>query len=181
MCDPTLIEHMRAIYDKHLPEWPGSRAELVGVLIYVSPPAPARYQRIQDELRARLDRVARPDQAITIMPVVEMASGERYMPDLELAAREVIEPTGSIDAEHAVLVVEVVLPVGNDDLRATKVAGYAASGVAACMLVDPRRRTATLWSNPAGGGYLRMRKAPFGAGLELPAPLRGRISISALG
>jgi Uma2 family endonuclease len=81
-------------------------------------------------------------------------------------------------ADPAELVAEIVSPSSAEHDREAKVRGYAASGVPICLLVDPLKRSVTLFSEPAGESYRHMHQVPFGASIALPEPYSGKLDTS---
>ncbi|MFF4103286.1 Uma2 family endonuclease [Streptomyces sp. NPDC001903] len=62
-------------------------------------------------------------------------------------------------------------PVANQRIRRKKRDGYAAAGIPAFLLIDRDQDTLTVHSEPEGGTYRLDPAFPYGATVEIPAPV----------
>ncbi|HYS40065.1 MAG TPA: Uma2 family endonuclease [Pseudonocardiaceae bacterium] len=176
--DPA-VEQILELHDKfESPE--GHKAEVIGGTIIVSPSPSGRHGLIYDELHAQLRRLLPTSLAVTATITLSMpATGERYIPDLLVISKHVLDTTDWLfPASDAELVVEIVSPSNSRHDRVTKVRGYAASGVPIYLLVDPLERSVTLFSEPAGECYRQVHQVPFGSAVALPEPYSGKLDTS---
>ncbi|MFE3579906.1 Uma2 family endonuclease [Streptomyces vinaceus] len=62
-------------------------------------------------------------------------------------------------------------PVANQRIRSQKRDGYAAAGIPVFLLIDRDQDTLTVHSEPEGGTYRLDPAFPYGAAVEVPAPV----------
>lgn len=176
----TPIEQILALHDKlNVPE--GHKAEVIEGTIVVSPSPSGRHSVIYAMLQRQLDQLMPAHVIVTNTVTLEMAAtGERYMPDVLVMSRDVLDSDDWLfPADQAELVVEIVSPYNARHDRVVKVRGYAASGVPIYLLVDPLEQAVTLFCEPAGDAYQQVHRMPFGASVELPEPYSGKIDTGA--
>ena len=125
----------------------------------------------------QLSRLMPAHVAVTNTVTLAMAAtGERYMPDILVMSRDVLDSDDWVfPAEQAQLVVEIVSPSSTRHDRVVKVRGYAASGVPIYLLVDPLEQVVTLFYEPAGDAYQWTHRVQFGSSVALPEPYHGKI------
>jgi Uma2 family endonuclease len=170
------VEQILALHEKF--ESPdGSKAEVIGGQLVVSPSPSRRHGLIFAKLAVQLGRLLPSHLAVTNTITLEMAAtAERYIPDLLVVHEDLLRSDEwLLEATHAELVAEIASPSNARQDRVTKVRGYAASGVPIYLLVDPLEQSVTLFAEPAGETYKDMHKVAFGASIELPAPYQGKI------
>jgi len=172
----TPIEQILGLHDKlKVPE--GHKAEVIEGTIIVSPSPSGRHSVIYAMLQRQLDQMMPAHFVVTNTVTLEMtATGERYMPDILVMGRDVLDSDDWLfPADRAELVVEIVSPHNARHDRGTKVRGYAASGVPIYLLVDPIEQAVTLFYEPAGDAYRQVHRVPFGSSIALPDPYHGKI------
>jgi Uma2 family endonuclease len=176
----------------HLPE--GSRAEIIGGEIVVSPTPTVSHGNLVHYIARAIDRArfADPSYPWTSRQVMtlNLAGFEQgYVPDLIVAEDAVFETAGDADEvelrpDEIELVVEVTSknlaahdrpPAGDRARRKpTKWWGYARVGIPYYLLVDrdPKIAATTLFSIPDQGSsaYLHRESWEFGATVRLPEP-----------
>ncbi|HEX9334230.1 MAG TPA: Uma2 family endonuclease [Pseudonocardiaceae bacterium] len=159
----------------------GHKAEVIEGTIVVSPSRSGRNALIYSKLQAQLNELIPARVAVTAIVTLEMAAtDERYVPDILVAANDVLDSDEwLLPADQAELVAEIVSPSNARHDRVVKLRGYAASGVPVYLLVDPLERSVTLFCEPVGQSYQQMRRVPFGASIALPAPYQGKIDTAA--
>lgn len=173
--DPS-IEHVLLMHETFDPP-EGSKSEVIGGNIVVSPSPPGRHNLIHSRLHRLLDSALPTGLLVTDTVTLDLtATGERYVPDLLVIQEEALDSDEWLfPAKDAELVVEIVSPSNAAQDRVVKVRGYAASGVPVYLLVDPLERTVTLFTEPADGSYRAVHRVPFGDPLPLPAPFTGTL------
>ncbi|EME99592.1 Uma2 family endonuclease [Streptomyces mobaraensis NBRC 13819 = DSM 40847] len=147
---------MRAIAEElleHAPE-PVVGAEITGngILMMVSPSRP--HQLIAMRLRRQLDhQLADGLVAHTGGEVEDVSIGKLRRPDLivvpeEIFAEETMDPFHPRDLS---LVAEIVSPTNHSNDYTEKTQDYPAMGIPFYLLVDPRKGTAAVMSDPGPG------------------------------
>ncbi|GAA1350411.1 Uma2 family endonuclease [Streptomyces beijiangensis] len=105
---------------------------------------------------------------------VESYRKGRAIPDGTLAPRRHFAGHGEwSDADGVLMVVEVTSHDSDTDRRdrKDKLAGYAEAGIPVYLLIDRDADTLTVYSEPKNGAYLESPSYPYGATVELPAPV----------
>lgn len=184
----------------HLPE--GSRAEIIGGEIVVSPTPTVSHGNMIHRISSAIDRArfADPSYPWTSRQVMTLnltGVEQGYVPDLIVAEDGVFETAGEADEvelrpDELEMVVEVTSknlavfdrpPAGDRELRKpTKWWGYARVGIPYYLLVDrdPKVANTTLYSIPDLGScaYLHRESWDFGTTIYLPEPFNIEISTS---
>ncbi|MDT0319209.1 Uma2 family endonuclease [Streptomyces millisiae] len=88
-----------------------------------------------------------------------------YLPD---AAVDL--PQHDVPAELALIAVELVSPSNPENNWVGKLRDYPVMGVPLYLIVDPRVKTVTLFSEPENGRYRCRRDANFGETVHIPEP-----------
>ena len=121
-------------------------------------------------MQQRPDLALYPEQGLK----VEAYRRGRARPDGALAPEDHFVGQGEWAEPHGVLMtVEVTSQDRDTDRRDghDKRDGYAAAGIPVYLLVDREQRSLTVFSEPEGGTYRSRTTRPFGATVELPAPV----------
>lgn len=93
-------------------------------------------------------------------------------PDLVLLPDEWDEDDAWLaDPADAVLAVEVISQSEKARDISQKNDWYAVAGVAALLVIDPRRGTWALHTRPSGGAYQERAGGKYGEGIPMPDPL----------
>ncbi|TYK49012.1 Uma2 family endonuclease [Actinomadura decatromicini] len=182
----------------HLPE--GSRAEIIGGEIVVSPTPTVAHGNMIHRVSSAIDRARFADPAFPwtarqVMTLNLAGFEQGYVPDLIVAEDGVFETAGDADEvelrpDEIELVVEVTSrnqavydrpPVKDaTPRRRTKWWGYALVGIPYYLLIDrdPKIASTTLYSIPDHGSraYLHQESLEFGATVHLPEPFDIEIS-----
>lgn len=182
----------------HLPE--GSRAEIIGGEIVVSPTPTVAHGNMIHRISSAIDRAKFNDEtypwtARQVMTLNLAGFEQGYIPDLIVAEDAVFQAAGDTDEvelrpDEIELVVEVTSrnlavhdrpPAKDRTLRKrTKWWGYALVGIPYYLLVDrdPKVASTTLYSIPDCGSraYLHKESWEFGTTIHLPEPFNIEIS-----
>jgi Uma2 family endonuclease len=182
----------------HLPE--GSRAEIIGGEIVVSPTPVVAHGNIVYRISSAIDRARFTDKTYPwttrqVMTVNLVSFEQGYVPDLIVAEESVFEAAGeaeevNLSPDEIEMVVEVTsknlaiydrAPSQDRNLRKpTKWWGYARVGIPYYLLVDrdPKVASTTLYSIPDQGSsaYLHRESWDFGATVHLPEPFNVAIN-----
>jgi Uma2 family endonuclease len=94
---------------------------------------------------------------------------ERYIPDLAVWPEELVDTAAEwvFAGEGCLLAVEVTSP-DQERRDYAKADGYARSGTPIYLLVDRKRRTCIVFTEPEGDHYLTRHEVPFGKPVTLP-------------
>ncbi|MEU9151020.1 Uma2 family endonuclease [Streptomyces sp. NPDC048417] len=84
-------------------------------------------------------------------------------PDAVVIPEDVLDEEGpAVDAAHVLAAVEIVSPSHPDNDYVEKISEYPAMGIAHYMIVDPRKGTIEVHSDPSGDRYRRMDPYIYG-------------------
>ncbi|MFF3159649.1 Uma2 family endonuclease [Streptomyces sp. NPDC057910] len=85
------------------------------------------------------------------------------VPDLMALPEGALDPSSdAVNAESVELVAEVVSKTNPENDYMTKLAAYPVMGIPTYLLVDPRKGTITVYSDPVGGSYRASHTYSFG-------------------
>jgi Uma2 family endonuclease len=102
-------------------------------------------------------------------------------PDLTYLPVDVVDLAGhNIPAELALIAVEIVSPSNPDNDWAGKVRDYPRMGFPLYLIVDPRQKTVTLFSEPNRDRYHTRTEREFGERIHIPEPFGFDLDLSAL-
>ncbi|MFF2141519.1 Uma2 family endonuclease [Kitasatospora sp. NPDC058190] len=102
-------------------------------------------------------------------------------PDLTYLPVDVVDLAGhNIPAELALIAVEIVSPSNPDNDWAGKVRDYPRMGFPLYLIVDPRQKTVTLFSEPNRDRYHTRTEREFGERIHIPEPFDFDLDVSAL-
>ncbi|MFD4597325.1 Uma2 family endonuclease [Streptomyces sp. NPDC058464] len=117
--------------------------------------------RIRNQLNTQL-QVTHPGYMCENGPEIEHpALGRMRRPDAVVIPEDVLDEEGqAVDASHVLAIVEIGSPSNPDIDYAEKISEYAAMGIAHFMIVDPRKGTIEVHSDPCGDHHYR-RMDPY--------------------
>lgn len=101
-------------------------------------------------------------------------------PDLTCLPEDVIELGREIPAELALIAVEVASPYNPDNDWTGKVRDYPRMGLPLYLIVDPREKAVTLFSEPTRERYRTRTEREFGDTIRIPAPFDFELDLSRL-
>ncbi len=115
----------------------GKRYELIGGAIVMTPAPEPIHQRVGGEVFVRIREACPPGHQVFFSPIdFDLPGGQRVEPDI------IVVPDASVGEKRlsgaALLVVEIVSPGSAVNDRVTKREIYAAAGVPAYWIIDPR-------------------------------------------
>jgi Uma2 family endonuclease len=154
---------------------PGTRVELIGGELVVSPTGSVWHSEAVYSLTVALVRVAERHEWVnhTNLTAHIPLTRERLIPDLMVAPKDA-PPFGECEllASGALLVAELVSPWSRRRDREVKPRAYAQGGVPLYLLIDrfANPPAVTLFSQPGEGGYGKRQVAAAGEPLRLPKP-----------
>jgi Uma2 family endonuclease len=181
----------------HLPE--GSRAEIIGGEIVVSPTPVVAHGNVIHSISSAIERARFADETYPwtsrqVMAVNLVGFEQGYVPDLIIAEERVFKAAGrgegrDVSPDEIEMVVEVTSrsqaaydrPPAKDGTRRkqTKWWGYALAGIPYYLLVDrdPKVSSTTLYSIPdrRSRAYLHRESWEFGATIDLPEPFNVKV------
>lgn len=160
----------------HLVAPEGYGVEIVDGWIVVTCTPDGRHAVATHAVRSAL-RPLLPSGSLAVERItLELPGSERYVPDLVVMPRAVLDSSESMfPAQEALLVAEVTSPGNGEIDRVAKLRGYASSGVPLYLLVDRQDRTVSLFSDPVGRIYRHHLQVPFGDAIPLPPPFTSAI------
>ncbi|MFI9359595.1 Uma2 family endonuclease [Kitasatospora sp. NPDC053057] len=101
--------------------------------------------------------------------------------DLTYLPEDVIDLAGhNIPAELALIAVEVVSPSNPDNDWTGKVRDYPRMGFPLYLIIDPRQKTVTLFSEPNRDRYHTRTEREFGETIHIPEPFGFDLDLSRL-
>lgn len=161
-----LIEEARRIAPENV------KVEFSGEVVIMQAAPSAVHQR-------NLDKIAR--QFAVSIPVdcfasqntglASPASGKSRTPDLTVLPEDAPEgPNNEVPAELALIAVEVVSPSNPENDWVGKVRDYPLMGVPLYLIIDPGKKTVTLFSELENGRYRQREDAEYGETVHIPAP-----------
>lgn len=126
-------------------------------------------RRIRNQLNAQIP-VTHPGYTCENGPEIEHPALARMrIPDAVVLPEDVLDEEGlAVDATQVVAIVEIVSPANPNNDLIEKLADYPAMGIPHYMIVDPRKGTVEVHSEPCAGRYTRTEsyiygdKVPFG-------------------
>ncbi|MFI8456180.1 Uma2 family endonuclease [Kitasatospora sp. NPDC085464] len=101
-------------------------------------------------------------------------------PDLTYLPEDVIELGREVPAELALIAVEIVSPSNPENDWTGKVRDYPRMGFPLYLIVDPRQKTVTLFSEPNRDRYHTRTEREFGETLRIPEPFAFELDLSRL-
>ncbi|MFD8782071.1 Uma2 family endonuclease [Kitasatospora sp. NPDC059599] len=101
-------------------------------------------------------------------------------PDLTYLPEEVIELGREVPAELALVAVEIVSPSNPENDWTGKVRDYPRMGFPLYLIVDPRQKTVTLFSEPNRDRYHTRTEREFGETLRIPEPFGFELDLARL-
>ncbi|EST21806.1 hypothetical protein N566_27025 [Streptomycetaceae bacterium MP113-05] len=163
----------------------------------VHPPRCVKHAALVGQLADGLRPVLPPGRSLAQLAGVALddRSASYVVPDLVVCPTEVLRSESSHLCPQGVdIIVEVVVRHAAPVPVERAVDRYAAAGVRALLVVDPRPVTAAgtgtwaLHTEPVGGHYWATTRGTFGAGaprsdtrtIALPRPFRGELSVATL-
>ena len=167
------VELERLWYELEPP--PGTRVELIGGELVVSPTGSVWHSEAVYSLMVALVRVAERHEWVihTNLTAHIPPTRERLIPDLMVAPKDA-PPFGECEllASGVLLVAEVVSPWSRRRDREVKPRAYAQGAVPLYLLIDRFASPAavTLFSEPSEDGYGRRQVAAAAEPLRLPKP-----------
>jgi Uma2 family endonuclease len=178
MCETELLDTRDPLLgfweDIEVP--PGWRAEIMEGTVVVSPAPAVMHNRVANALSRLMHRSEIPEtwEIYQTASLQIGTTGDIYVPDLVVYPADRLPGKGGvIQAEHALLVVEITSPSNADHDRERKLWGYAHGPVPLYLLVDPHAQQGpqvTLYSCPGAGTYRSMDRVPYGGSIVLPDP-----------
>ena len=150
----------------------GRRVELVDGVLLVGPGVAAPHQRAARRLARALEPACHRPLEVFSPFTLRLADDTEVVPDVAVVAVEDPLPRYPRDAR---LVAEVLSPRSRRTDVALKGRVYADAGVPVFVVVDPDAVTVEV-HELRGGGYLEVARAARAEELEVPEPLRVRIS-----
>ena len=154
------------------------------------PPRCGKHAALVAELAGALHRALPPGRALVQQVGVALGGGTPTVPDM------LVCPSGFLGSDDPFLrpqavdiAVEIVLRGATAHRVQHTVDRYAAAGVRALLVVDPRPVTSAatgtwaLHAEPFGGHYWTTRRGTYGDGartIPLPPPFRGELPLHAL-
>jgi Uma2 family endonuclease len=174
--------HLDLIEEAHRIAPENVKVEVSGEFIIMQAAPPAVHQR-------NLDKVAR--QFVSHIPadcfasqntgLSSPASNKSRTPDFTVLPEEAPEgPNNEIPAELALIAVEVVSPSNPENDWVGKVRDYPAMGIRLYLIVDPCKKTVTLFSELEKGRYRQREDAEYGKTIHIPAPFNFTLDTSSL-
>ncbi|KUO11938.1 Uma2 family endonuclease [Streptomyces sp. DSM 15324] len=152
----------------------GSKVEIVGGIVTVSPPPSEEHNDTAELLVERLYPAV--PEGCGIYQTLGLAVPETagfFVPDVCVVPRAALRRGKRVHAGEAELVVEITSPSNANHDRVKKTHGYARAGVPLYLLLDPWHRgrpTATLYGAPEDGTYRVLVSVEYGEKVALPAP-----------
>ena len=159
---------VRALHDQLDPP-EGYRVEIIeGKLEVAATPFGKHALVIEDLVRAILPTLPR-SLALRERITLQEPEIDRYEPDLGIWPRAVLssETEWVFPGEECLFAVEVTSP-DQERRDYTKAAGYARADVPVYLIVDRKRRTCIVLTQPVGAKYTHRNETPFGKLLTLP-------------
>ncbi|MFJ9564420.1 Uma2 family endonuclease [Streptomyces fuscichromogenes] len=119
--------------------------------------------RVRNQLNTQL-QVTHPGYMCENGPEIEHPTlGRMRRPDAVVIPEDVLDEEGpAVDASQVLAVIEIVSPSNPDNDYVEKVSEYPAMGIAHYMIVDPRKGTIEVRSEPCGNCYQRMDPYIYG-------------------
>ena len=150
----------------------GRRVELVDGVLLVGPGVAAPHQRAARRLARALEAACRVPFEVFSPFTLRLADDTEVVPDVAVVAVEDPLPRYPRDAR---LVAEVLSPRSRRTDVALKGRVYADAGVPVFVLVDPDAVTMAV-HELRGGGYVEVARAARAEAVEVPQPVRVRIT-----
>ncbi|MFF4813975.1 Uma2 family endonuclease [Kitasatospora sp. NPDC001309] len=102
-------------------------------------------------------------------------------PDLTYLPEDVVDLSGhEIPAELALIAVEVVSPSNPENDWTGKVRDYPRMGFPLYLIIDPRQKTVTLFSEPNRDRYHTRTEREFGETIRIPEPFGFELDLARL-
>ncbi len=133
----TIVSNAFTVDDLEAMPDDGKRYELIGGAIVMTPAPEPVHQRVGQGLVRRIEDACPPGYEAFLSPIdFDLPGGQRVEPDI------IVVPNAGVGEKRlsgpALLVVEIVSPGSVTNDRVTKRDVYAAAGVPAYWIVDPR-------------------------------------------
>jgi Uma2 family endonuclease len=159
---------VRALHDQLDPP-EGYRIEIIEGKIEVAATPMGRHAVLVRRIRQAVERDTPPEIGAFENITLEEPEIDRYIPDLAVWPEELVDTEAEwvFAGEGCLLAVEVTSP-DQERRDYAKADGYARSGTPIYLLVDRKRRTCIVFSEPAGDRYMTRHEVPFGKPVTLP-------------
>ncbi|MER7582460.1 Uma2 family endonuclease [Kitasatospora sp. NPDC097691] len=163
----------------HLPA--GCKAELSGDTVVIQAPPSLIHQFDLAVVQRQFEAHCPPGYFPTgNSDLTSPEVGSVRSPDLTYLPEDVIELGREIPAELALIAVEVVSPSDPENDWSGKVRDYPRMGFPLYLIVDPRQKTVTLFSEPNRDRYHTRTEREFGERLRIPEPFDFELDLSRL-
>ncbi|MET9384726.1 Uma2 family endonuclease [Streptomyces sp. NPDC002928] len=165
--------NLREVAEK-VEEATGLRVQVLGGKLVMSPTPRGKHAGVLRRLRRQLD--AAMPEGLDMYEMSSIASPEDpddyATPDLIVLPTEWDEDDGWLaDSEDAALAVEVISKSEKSREIRDKADWYAVARVPLLLVIDPRKGTWSLHTNPDNGAYQDVMPGKFGESVRLPEPL----------
>jgi Uma2 family endonuclease len=171
-----LIEEARRIAPENV------KVEFSGDIIVMQASPSALHQLNLSKIRRQLD--AHVPSGYTDTGNTDLESpqlGKLRNPDLTYLPEGAMSTTeNKIPAELALIAVEIVSPSNPENDWVGKLRDYPVMGIPLYLIVDPRQKTVTLFSEIENGRYRAREDADFGETIHIPAPFGFTLETSGL-
>lgn len=148
------------------------RYELLEGTLLVNPPPRAVHQLVGFKLATALSDAATPGFLVVEAVGVRLPEGSMFIPDVLVAARDVVlaDHSGILDPAAVALVVDVVSPGSRTADRVTKPAVYARAGIPSFWRIELDDGPLIVTYRLEGGHYLESGSARPGEPLTVSEP-----------
>ena len=165
--------NLREVAEK-IEELTGLRVQVLGGSLVMTPTPTGKHAGVVFSLRQQMDQ-ALPDglRAYENSSVMMPDDRDDYAtPDLTVLPGAWAEDDDWLaDPVDVALAVEVISPSEKARGISEKADWYAVAGVAALLVIDPRKGTWALHARPVDGGYQDVTPGKYGETVPLPEPL----------
>ncbi|WP_370150139.1 Uma2 family endonuclease [Streptacidiphilus sp. EB129] len=171
-----LLDQARQLADSKV------KVEFSGDIVIMQASPSAIHQRNLSNIRRQFDAHV-PDGYIATenSDLESPAISKLRNPDLTYLPEEAMTTTDSaLPAELALIAVEIVSPSNPENDWEGKVRDYPLMHIPLYLLVDARKKTVTLLSEPENGRYRLREDAAFGETVHIPAPFGFTLDTSRL-
>ncbi|WP_186778282.1 Uma2 family endonuclease [Streptomyces salinarius] len=162
-------------FAERVEELTGLRAQIVGGKLVMSPTPRGKHAGVIRRLRRHLEAAGLPDglDAYEVSSIALPGDPDEYVtPDLVVLPTEWEEDDSWLaDPQDAALAVEVISASERAREIRDKADWYAVALVPLLLVIDPRKGTWALHSQPDNGAYQEMALGKFGEAVRAPEPL----------